>query len=85
MTESLVLYSALVFGTALFGGIIPLLWRKVREDSLKIFVCFGAGLLLGMSFLHMIPEAAEILPHRFGYWFLIGFLVLLILEWAIRE
>ena len=44
-----------------------------------------AGLLLGMSFLHMLPEAAEMLPHTFAFWFLFGFLVLLVLErfWGI--
>jgi zinc and cadmium transporter len=28
----------------------------------------------------MVPEAAEMLPHSFGVWFLLGFLILLILE-----
>jgi zinc and cadmium transporter len=73
-------YAALIFLTAFIGGIIPLLSRKIKEEQLKLFVCVGAGLLLGMAFLHMIPEASILLPKTFGLWFLVGFLILLVLE-----
>lgn len=80
MATQLALYSTLVFLTALSGGVIPLFWKRLHDEGLKTFVCLGAGILLGMSFLHMLPEASELLPHQFGFWFLIGFLILLILE-----
>jgi len=80
MRLQLFTYSLLIFLTALSGGILPLYWKRFRDESLKTYVCLGAGLLLGMSFLHMLPEATELLPHRFGGWFLVGFLILLILE-----
>lgn len=80
MAEQLISYSFLIFVTALGGGLIPLLFPELHEDRLRIFVALGAGLLLGMAFLHMIPEAAEIIPHAFGFWFLGGFLLLFILE-----
>ncbi len=80
MTAQLFLYSGLIFLTALSGGILPLLFPKFHEDNLKLFVSIGAGLLLGMAFLHMLPEAAEMVPNTFGFWFLIGFVLLLVLE-----
>jgi zinc and cadmium transporter len=80
MKFQLITYSFLVFITALAGGVIPLFWSRLHDEGLKTFVCLGAGILLGMSFLHMLPEASELLPRQFGFWFLVGFLILLILE-----
>jgi len=80
MNGTFVLYTSLVFLTATAGGVAPLLMPNASDDKLKLFVSLGAGLLLGIAFLHMIPEAAEMLPHVFGIWFLFGFLILLVLE-----
>lgn len=73
-------YGLSIFVTALLGGLFPLLVPVHHENRLKLFVSFGAGLLLGMAFLHMLPEASEMIPHSFGAWFLAGFVLLLILE-----
>ncbi|NDG26795.1 MAG: ZIP family metal transporter [Proteobacteria bacterium] len=73
-------YGLSIFLTALAGSLFPLIIPIHQENRLKLFVAFGAGLLLGMAFLHMLPEASEILPHAFGAWFLAGFVLLLILE-----
>jgi len=80
MTATFFLYTSLVFLTSAAGGILPLVLHRAEDDRLKLFVCLGAGLLLGMAFVHMIPEAAEMIPHSFGSWFLLGFLILLVLE-----
>ncbi len=79
MIDLAVLYGALIFGTSVLGGILPLFIAPHRDKLLKLAVSFGAGLLLGMAFLHMVPEAAE-LNESFGFWFLAGFVVLLVLE-----
>lgn len=80
MTTSLVLYSSLIFATSFAGGAIPLLIPRVNEDGLKLFVALGAGLLLGMALLHMLPESAKLAPTSFGFWFLFGFVLLFVLE-----
>lgn len=80
MTLQVCIYAASIFGAAFLGGALPLLMKTTHEDHLKLFVTFGAGLLLGMAFLHMLPEAAEMIPATFGAWLLIGFLILLVLE-----
>ena len=43
-------------------GLIPKLWGKCRdsETTLSLLNCFSAGIFLGMSLIHMMPEAAEI-------------------------
>jgi zinc and cadmium transporter len=79
MTLYALAYGSLIFLASLIGGLIPLKIAAKRQNTLKLAVSFGAGLLLGMAFLHMVPEAAE-LNAQFGYWFLAGFVLLLVLE-----
>lgn len=80
MLHPLIFYSGAVFLTAVVGGIAPLIIPTRFQSHSHLFVCLGAGLLLGLAFLHMIPEAARLLPSAFGFWFLLGFLLLLVLE-----
>ena len=75
----------LIYGTAIFlgtfvGGLIPAHFSRISERNLQWGVALGAGLLLGMNLGHMIPEAASLLPASFGYWTLLGFLILLVVE-----
>ena len=43
-------------------GLIPKLWGKCRdsENTLSLLNCFSAGIFLGMSLIHMMPESNEI-------------------------
>ena len=43
-------------------GLIPKVWSKCRnsENTLSMLNCFSAGIFLGMSLLHMMPEGSEI-------------------------
>lgn len=74
------LYGSLIFMTALSGGLLPLLIPNMSDDRLKLFVSGGAGLLLGMAFMHMMPEASKLLPDGFGLWLFVGFALLMVLE-----
>ena len=80
MSFNLYLYAILIFSAAFLGGVFPILYRSENENHLKIFISFGAGLLLSMSFLHMIPEALKLVPNSSGLWLLTGFCLLLFLE-----
>ncbi len=78
--STLLIYSVCIFSAAFLGGMLPL-WLPLKKDShLKLFVSFGAGLLLGLAFLHMLPESSHLIGDRFGIWFLLGFVILLVLE-----
>lgn len=79
-SQHLFWYSLSIFVTAFLGGLIPLLVPPHDDHKLKLVVSLGAGLLLGIAFLHMLPESAHLLPHSFGIWFLGGFVLLLVLE-----
>ncbi len=78
--NSLFLYAFLIFLTSFVGGVFPLLFPKKNESHLKVLISFGAGLLLGMAFIHMIPESAEMIGKTFGLWVLLGFGILFIME-----
>ena len=69
---------ALVVGTFL-GGILPLIGRWTR-DSLSILLSFGAGLLLAVIFLQMIPTVIHLIGSWGGLAVLSGFIVTSLLE-----
>ncbi len=73
-------YGAAIFSAAFVGGAMPLLVPATNENRLKLFISFGAGLLLGMACIHMVPEASRLIPESFGLWFLTGFVLLFVLE-----
>ena len=45
-----------------FFGILPKVWPACNksETALSLLNCFSAGLFLGMTIIHMFPEAVEI-------------------------
>jgi zinc and cadmium transporter len=75
----LALYALLLFGAAAAGGLLPALRPETRRSEGFIF-SFGSGILLGTAFLHMMPEAGEILGGQVGLAILGGFLSLLLVE-----
>lgn len=76
---ALTIYSIVIVLTAWAGASIPLI-AKWRRRTIRLFISFGAGVLLGAAFLHMIPEAAELIQARLGIPLLLGFLSLYIAE-----
>lgn len=56
METDLQIYSLIIFFATLLGGLIPLV-RKWSYENLHIFLSFGAGIFLGVVFLHLLPES----------------------------
>ena len=76
---NLIWYSVMIVAVAWMGGIIPIYFRE-NKLVIHLFISFGAGILLGAAFLHMIPEAAESIGSNVGLPLLAGFLLLYISE-----
>ena len=76
---TLIIYLIIIMLTAWTGGAIPLFFRW-RSLVIHLFISFGAGILLGAAFLHMIPDSAEYIGSRLGLPALLGFLTLYVLE-----
>ncbi|UCE02076.1 MAG: ZIP family metal transporter [Candidatus Latescibacterota bacterium] len=66
------------FVTSFLGGLIPLL-RRWSDAQLKILISLSAGIILGVVFLDLLPQAMDISKHFFTA-VLGGFLLLLALE-----
>ena len=80
--ESSLIYSGMVMAAGWLGASLPLYFHRKQGDSryLRLFISFGAGVLLGAAFLHLIPDAIETLGKSMGFWLLGGFLFLFFLE-----
>lgn len=68
-----------VFLITMAGGWIPtvMAWSQV---TFNLVISFGAGILLGAVFFHMLPEISAILGKNLGLPIIIGFLLIFILE-----
>jgi len=73
------LYFALISGAVFFGGVLPV-FRHWSEGKLPLFLSLSAGLMLGTSFLHLIPHAFELVGAQAGFYVLAGLLFLYLFE-----
>jgi zinc transporter ZupT len=71
-------FATWIFVLSFLGGMIPLL-RRWSDPQLKLLISLSAGIILGVVFLDLLPEAMHITPHFFTA-VLVGFLLLLALE-----
>jgi zinc and cadmium transporter len=78
-TSRIALTVGAVFFLSLAGGLLPLL-RRWDQAAIRMLLAFGAGVLLGAAFFHMIPEAIEVLGRKVGVAVLGGFLLIYVLE-----
>src|SRR5262249_51124859 len=81
MTEYwwLAVYSGLVLLASLGGGWVPFL-GKVPHSRLQLYLSLSAGVMLGASFFHVMPEAYESSGANFGWWMALGVVGLFAIE-----
>ena len=81
----LALYAFLIVAVALLGGSLPF-WKQIGVFSLHIALTCSAGILLGVAFFHMIPDAIELVGGAASPFILLGFLLLYFIEkfWMIH-
>lgn len=72
-------YPLLIVLVSLFGGIIPI---TVKQGSRKfeMFLNFSAGIIIGVAFFHMLPEAVNLVEPVAPYFTALGILVLILIE-----
>src|SRR5438445_5290193 len=63
----LAVYCALVLLGSFLGGYVPL-HGKVTHSKLQFFLTASAGIMLGASFFHVMPDAMEMAKEYFGWW-----------------
>lgn len=80
MNKDLIVYCAVMFVSALAGGLVMLV-RRWSDELLHAFLSFGAGIFMGAVFMHLLPEAMSYhQPARMGMLLMIGFLTIAFVE-----
>jgi zinc and cadmium transporter len=75
----LAIYSAAILAMSLFGGSVPFL-RRVTHSRLQMYLSLSAGVMLGASFFHVMPDAMEMAGSWFGWWMGLGVVGLFCVE-----
>jgi zinc and cadmium transporter len=76
----LVLYSGAILAVSLVGGSVPFLGR-VTHSRLQLYLSLSAGVMLGASFFHVMPDAMEMAGQAaFGWWMALGAVGLFCIE-----
>jgi zinc and cadmium transporter len=75
----LAVYSLAILIVSLFGGSVPFL-GKVSHSRLQLYLSLSAGVMLGASFFHVMPDAMEISGAGFGWWMSLGAVGLFCIE-----
>ncbi len=75
----LIIYLSIIFLVSTFGGLLPLI-RKRSKNFIRLIISFGAGVLFGACFFHMLPETILPLGKDIGIPIMIGFFIIYILE-----
>lgn len=67
-----------------FSGMLPAFISEAARQrhplTISCLLCFGAGVLLSTSLVHMLPEAREKLPNDTELMFCIGFLIVYLVD-----
>ena len=77
--EWLAIYSFVILAVSLLGGSVPLL-GKVTHSRLQLYLSLSAGVMLGASFFHVMPDAMEMAGAGFGWWMSLGAVGLFCIE-----
>ena len=73
------LYSAFMLGAVFLGGVLPL-FRRWDKAGIPLLLSLSAGLMLGTSFLHLMPESFELIGAQASFYVLAGLLFLYAFE-----
>lgn len=72
-------YLLAIFIISMTGALLPLA-RKWSKETFRLIISFGAGVLFGACFFHMLPETTQPLGKNVGIPIVVGFFVIYILE-----
>jgi zinc and cadmium transporter len=78
-TGYLTFYCFAVFIVSLIGGYVPFI-GKVTHTKLQYYLSASAGVMLGASFFHVMPDALALSGSYFGWWMSLGVVGLFCIE-----
>lgn len=83
---SIIILANLIISALSFLGISLLLVRKnALKKTLIYMVSLSAGTMIGGAFLHLLPEAAELVETETLFaWTLVSFIIFFLIEWVLK-
>jgi zinc and cadmium transporter len=75
----LAIYCLSILLASCLGGYIPFLGR-IGHSRLQLYLSLSAGIMLGASFFHVMPEAIKMSGPYFGWWMTLGVVGLFCIE-----
>jgi zinc transporter ZupT len=69
-----------LFAAAGIGALLAFYFQKSNTQLLKWVLSFSGAYLLGVTFLHLLPETYENGGASMGFWVLAGFLIQILLD-----
>lgn len=73
------IYCLLIPIASLLGGHLPFRGR-VTHSRLQFYLSLSAGVMLGASFFHVMPDAMKLAGTKFGWWMSLGVVGLFCIE-----
>lgn len=73
-------YNLLLLAITFLAGSIPLWIKWVSQVRMQYLLAFSGAFLLGITLLHLLPEAFEQLHHQAGIYLLAGFFLQLLIQ-----
>ena len=74
------LWSFFAFGATLLGSSVLLVSHDWAKSNIWRILSFGSGMLLGVSFIHILPEASQLDSHLAGLGVLTAFFLIFTVE-----
>ncbi len=74
------IYLFLLFLLTIAGGAIPFLFKQFKSSWMTLLLAFSGAFLLGITLIHLMPEAFHELGEKTGLYILLGFFIQLILQ-----
>ena len=71
--------SGILSASVVTGGLVPLFFSRTRR-YLPVFLSCSAGIMLGATLIHLLPEAIGLIGRQAPLWVLCGFLFLYVFE-----
>lgn len=75
----LIISAIAIFLTTFLSALFPLIWDK-KQIKIDPLLSFCSGVLIATAFLYMLPAAMSMNSSDAGFYILVGFLILYILE-----
>jgi len=70
----------ILFAVTFLAGLIPFYFKEISSKQMSYVLAFSGAFLLGISFLHLLPEAQAAIKKPIGVYVLIGFFLQFIIQ-----